>query len=62
MLNFKGPPGGFCFDLVSCGDDPIIDDPESEDYNVDSIVQNFINQANSYASTYTTNNIMYPMG
>ena len=62
MLNFKDPPKGFCFDMVNCHDDPIIDDPESEDYNVDSMVQNFVNQSNSYASAYTTNNIMYPMG
>ena len=62
MSNFIAAPRGFCFDMVVCGDDPIIDDPESEDYNVDSMVQNFVNQANSYASAYTTNHIMYPMG
>lgn len=27
------PPPGWCFDII-CNDDPIIDDPDSEDYNV----------------------------
>ena len=62
MLNFKGPPRGYCFDMVTCDDDPIIDDPESEDYNVDDMVQNLVDQANFYATVYTTNHIMYPMG
>ena len=43
-------------------DDPFIDDPESEDYNVDKIVDRFINYANGYSKVYATNNLLFPMG
>lgn len=55
------PPPGFCWDLL-CNDEPIIDDPESEDYNVDKVLKKFIKYSEDYASKYTTNNIMYTMG
>ena len=34
LYNFYSPPPGFCFDLL-CNDEPIKDDPDLEDYNVD---------------------------
>lgn len=37
LYYFYGPPSGFCFD-VNCNDEPIIDNPEIPDYNVDSRV------------------------
>lgn len=37
MYNTYSPPPGFCFDVL-CSDDPIIDDPDSPDYNIDTKV------------------------
>lgn len=39
MDHMYNAPEGFCFDPVWCGDEPIIDDPESEDYNADLVAQ-----------------------
>jgi lysosomal alpha-mannosidase len=44
------PPPNYCFDIY-CNDDPIMDDPRLEDYNVDKKVNEFIN--------YTLNMIGY---
>ncbi|CAG2118606.1 unnamed protein product, partial [Medioppia subpectinata] len=57
-----GPPSGFNWDLANGGDDPIIDDPESEDYNVDQYVDKFITYAKKYSNYYATNNVLFPMG
>jgi len=42
--------------------DPFVDDPESEDYNVDQIVDSFLAYVKQYALFYGTNNVMFPMG
>ena len=42
--NGYGPPSGFCFDTY-CGDQPIMDDPRLEDYNVDDKVKFFVDAA-----------------
>lgn len=34
LYNFYKAPSGFCFDIV-CEDEPLIDDPDSPDYNMD---------------------------
>lgn len=38
MYNIYNPPPGFCFDIL-CADEPIIDDKDSPDYNVNSRVR-----------------------
>lgn len=38
MFNTYSPPPGFCFDIL-CADEPIIDDVDSADYNVDRRVR-----------------------
>lgn len=38
MFNTYSPPPGFCFDIL-CADEPIIDDVNSADYNVDRRVR-----------------------
>ena len=47
-LGDYGPPPGMCFD-ISCGDQPVQDDPRLEDdnlkYMVDLFVQNALDQA-----------------
>lgn len=52
-------PGGFCWD---CGDEPIIDDQESFDYNVVRKASDFLEYAKRYATYYSTNNVLVPMG
>jgi len=42
MFNGYSPPPGFCFDVL-CADEPMIDDPDSPDYNIDRRVRNIIN-------------------
>src|SRR5690606_7174489 len=55
------PPRGFNFDLLA-GDEPVIDNPESEEYNVPDIVKRFVSVSQDFAKGYATNNIMFPMG
>lgn len=37
LFNGYSAPPGFCFDVL-CRDEPIIDDPESPDYNAEEMV------------------------
>lgn len=41
MYNTYSPPPGFCFDVL-CADEPMIDDPDSPDYNIDKRVCNMM--------------------
>lgn len=47
---------------MSNQDTPVVDDPDSEEYNVPSIVEKFTASAKAYAAHYATNSILYPMG
>uniref|UniRef100_A0A671T5G0 Alpha-mannosidase n=1 Tax=Sinocyclocheilus anshuiensis TaxID=1608454 RepID=A0A671T5G0_9TELE len=52
LPNGYNPPEGFCWDQ-SCNDAPIRDDPDLEDYNVDEIVQRFLNVSyNQFSQSY----------
>jgi lysosomal alpha-mannosidase len=48
-----GPPGGFCFDRY-CGDEPIMDDPQLEDYNLKTKAEDFVRAAEKQVS-FSTN-------
>uniref|UniRef100_A0A8C1PA33 Alpha-mannosidase n=1 Tax=Cyprinus carpio TaxID=7962 RepID=A0A8C1PA33_CYPCA len=61
LPNGYNPPEGFCWDQ-SCNDAPIRDDPDLEDYNVDEIVQRFLNVSYNQAAFYKTNHIIMTMG
>ncbi|CAG2107047.1 unnamed protein product [Medioppia subpectinata] len=53
-----GPPTGFDWE----GDgEPIIDDPESDDYNVNRIVDKFLDYVSNYSANYATNQLFIPM-
>lgn len=39
-------PSGFCWDAL-CSDEPLIDDPESPEYNINKKVQTFMNIYNA---------------
>ncbi len=61
LPNVYQPPPGFCFDEL-CDDEPIMDDPTLEDYNVNERVDEFISYINQKASEYKTNNLILTMG
>ena len=61
LYNTYSPPPGFCFDVL-CTDEPIIDDPNSPDYNVDERVGKFLEYGRHQAAAYRTNNIILTMG
>ncbi|XP_054635980.1 lysosomal alpha-mannosidase isoform X1 [Dunckerocampus dactyliophorus] len=61
LPNGYNPPDGFCWDQ-SCDDPPIRDDPKLEDYNVEDVVERFLNIANSQALVYKTDHIIMTMG
>lgn len=43
-------------------DDPIVDNPDSEEYNLARFLETFEKNANAYAVGYPTRNILIPMG
>ncbi|XP_052465478.1 lysosomal alpha-mannosidase [Carassius gibelio] len=61
LPNGYNPPEGFCWDQL-CDDAPIRDDPDLEDYNVDEIVQKFLNASYKQAAFYKANHIIMTMG
>ncbi|XP_061626669.1 lysosomal alpha-mannosidase isoform X1 [Phyllopteryx taeniolatus] len=61
LPNGYNPPEGFCWDQ-SCDDPPIKDDPDLEDYNVDDVVERFLNITNSQSLVYKSNHIIMTMG
>ena len=63
-LNEHGynPPDGFCYDWVCEGDDPIMDDPRLNDYNVDDVIRRFKAAAEDQRKHFQGNNIMMTMG
>ncbi|XP_018323399.1 lysosomal alpha-mannosidase-like isoform X2 [Agrilus planipennis] len=61
LYNHYSPPPGFCFDIL-CNDDPIIDNPESPDYNVERKVNSFLQYVETMKTNYRTNNLLITMG
>ena len=48
LYNTYGPPPGFCFDIL-CGDETIVDDPDSPMFNIDRRASTSIWSSTSYA-------------
>ncbi|XP_015516452.1 lysosomal alpha-mannosidase isoform X2 [Neodiprion lecontei] len=61
LFNTYSPPPGFCFDIL-CADEPIIDDPQSPDYNVDRRISSLVEYATTQSKYYRTNNVILTMG
>ncbi|XP_033224967.1 lysosomal alpha-mannosidase-like [Belonocnema kinseyi] len=61
LYNTYSPPDGFCFDIL-CSDEPLIDDHEIPDYNIDRRVEQFLAFVNKQAKAYKTNNVIITMG
>lgn len=56
-----GAPRQFCFDDL-CSDAPIVDDPNSEEYNVEKKVNTFLEAIEGYAKGYSTNHFITTFG
>ncbi|XP_071568794.1 lysosomal alpha-mannosidase-like isoform X1 [Temnothorax nylanderi] len=61
MFNTYSPPPGFCFDVL-CADEPMVDDPDSPDYNIDSRIDDFLRYAVTQRSYFRTNHVIMTMG
>jgi lysosomal alpha-mannosidase len=61
LPNLYEPPPGFCFDRY-CADDPIMDDPDLDGYNVVYKVQKFLEYTHQQAKWYKTKNLIMTMG
>ncbi|KAK0079162.1 hypothetical protein PV326_008900 [Microctonus aethiopoides] len=61
LFNTYSPPPGFCFDIL-CSDEPMIDDPESPDNNIDVKIKIFYDYLEQQSQHYQTNNIILTMG
>lgn len=61
LYNGYGPPHGFCFDH-RCKDEPVKDDPDLFDNNVDELVSGFLEAIYDQKQHYLTNHIMLTMG
>lgn len=51
-LHLYFPLPGLCWDALNCNDPEVQDDPELDDYNVDSVVATTVNSAQSLAASY----------
>ncbi|XP_017767636.1 PREDICTED: lysosomal alpha-mannosidase-like isoform X2 [Eufriesea mexicana] len=61
LYNTYSPPPGFCYDVL-CNDEPIIDDPDSPDYNVDERIHAFMQYVVDQSKVYRTNDVILTMG
>ncbi|OQR68526.1 lysosomal alpha-mannosidase-like [Tropilaelaps mercedesae] len=61
LANNYSPPPGFCFDDF-CNDDPIVEDPNSQEYNGRKRALDFVNWLTYKARFYRTNNFLVTMG
>ncbi|XP_072104661.1 lysosomal alpha-mannosidase [Mobula birostris] len=61
LPNGYNPPAMLCWDVL-CSDEPIKDDKDLDEYNVDAIVQYFLQTAHKQAKHYRTKHIIMTMG
>ncbi|CAB4055207.1 MAN2B1 [Lepeophtheirus salmonis] len=61
LPNLYQPPNGFCFD-VFCGDDAMVDNLESPEYNIPQKMKAFLKVVLDESKVYATNQIPMTMG
>ncbi|XP_053440988.1 lysosomal alpha-mannosidase isoform X2 [Nycticebus coucang] len=61
LPNIYEPPKNLCWDIL-CADNPIVEDPQSPEYNAKELVDYFLILATSQAQKYRTNHTMMTMG
>ena len=55
-------PIEFNWDITNGPEDAVVDNPESEEYNVPDKIRRFVEKAKYFAQYYATNHFMFPMG
>ncbi|MBZ3869075.1 Lysosomal alpha-mannosidase [Sciurus carolinensis] len=61
LPNMYNPPQNLCWDML-CGDDPVVEDPRSPEYNVKTLVTYFLKLATNQGQHYRTNHTVMTMG
>ncbi|XP_051693810.2 lysosomal alpha-mannosidase [Oryctolagus cuniculus] len=61
LPNNYNPPKDLCWDVL-CADKPIVDDPESPEYNAKQVVNYFLDVATTQRQSYRTNHTVMTMG
>ncbi|XP_052582965.1 lysosomal alpha-mannosidase-like isoform X2 [Peromyscus californicus insignis] len=61
LPNNYDPPKNLCWDVL-CDDHPIMEDPESPEYNADTLVSYFLQLASLQQQYYRTNHTVMTMG
>lgn len=61
LYNTYSPPSGFCFDVL-CGDETIVDDPDSPMFNIDRRSKQLVAYILEQSKHFATNNIILTMG
>ncbi|XP_027202659.2 lysosomal alpha-mannosidase-like [Dermatophagoides pteronyssinus] len=55
-------PIEFNWDITNGPEDAVVDNPESEEYNVPDKIRRFVEKAKYFGQFYATNHFMFPMG
>ncbi|XP_047387943.1 lysosomal alpha-mannosidase isoform X1 [Sciurus carolinensis] len=61
LPNMYNPPQNLCWDML-CGDNPVVEDPRSPEYNVKTLVTYFLKVATNQGQHYRTNHTVMTMG
>ena len=61
LYNYYSPPPGFCWDLL-CNDEPLMDNPNLHDYNMEQRIYDFINYVKKQGSHFRTNHVAITTG
>jgi lysosomal alpha-mannosidase len=61
LPNGYNPPAGFCFD-DTCDDQPIVDEPDSVDYNVPQKMKLFLEHVTNQSKWYASSDLIMTMG
>ena len=61
LYNYYSPPPSFCWELL-CNDEPIMDNPELHDYNLDRRARDFVEYAKNANKAYRTNHVAITTG
>ncbi|XP_012496872.1 PREDICTED: lysosomal alpha-mannosidase [Propithecus coquereli] len=61
LPNIYNPPNNLCWDVL-CDDGPVVEDPQSPEYNAKDLVNYFLRLAVSQSQHYRTNHTVMTMG
>ncbi|KAM4888684.1 lysosomal alpha-mannosidase [Thomomys bottae] len=61
LPNMYNPPKYLCWDIL-CADDPVVEDPQSPEYNANKLVRYFLQLAVTQSQSYRTKHTVMTMG